>query len=327
MQLKGLPRIMIRGSRIRIPDLSPQGRHRLEALEMWRRTGHLQDVCEVFGVSRATLYRWRRRFDPEDVRSLEPRSRRPRRLRKPLWTIELVQAVRRLRRKYPRWGRAKLTVLLAVGRILEDLHRRGVLVDPPVRHRLRHGRPIRRPWAQRSPGGPSPPTRPGDLVELDTMQVVPVVGERLWQFTGRDVVSRWDVLEVHRRPTSCAAQLFLTTLLRRCPFPVRALQIDGGSEFKALFEQACQQLGLKLYLLPPRSPKLNGAVERANGTHRQEFYDVRPNLPWSPTAINEILLQWEHEYNHVRPHQALGYLTPAQVVAQHRNRGSPSHMS
>src|SRR6516164_9619385 len=51
------------------------------------------------------------------------------------------------------------------------------------------------------------------------------------------------------------------------PFPIRALQVDGGSEFAAEFEQACQQRGLYLFVLPPRSPKLNGAVERANRTH------------------------------------------------------------
>ncbi|HKM47520.1 MAG TPA: hypothetical protein VJX69_08020 [Terriglobales bacterium] len=55
---------------------------------------------------------------------------------------------------------------------------------------------------------------------------------------------------------------------------VRALQVDGGSEFAAQFEQSCQERGLHLFVLPPRSPKLNGAVERANRTHTEEFYQV-----------------------------------------------------
>jgi len=50
--------------------------------------------------------------------------------------------------------------------------------------------------------------------------------------------------------------------------------VDGGSEFAADFEQACQQCGLRLFVLPPRSPKLNGAVERAQRTHTEEFYQV-----------------------------------------------------
>ena len=54
--------------------------------------------------------------------------------------------------------------------------------------------------------------------------------------------------------------------------------MDGGSEFQAGFEQACQQRDILLFTLrftlPPRSPKLNGAVERAQRTHTEEFYEV-----------------------------------------------------
>ncbi len=62
-------------------------------------------------------------------------------------------------------------------------------------------------------------------------------------------------------------------------FPIRAIQIDGGSEFKALFEAACQALGIALYVLPPRSPKLNAHLERAQRTHQEEFYDLLEEIP------------------------------------------------
>ena len=39
------------------------------------------------------------------------------------------------------------------------------------------------------------------------------------------------------------------------PFAVQAIQVDGGSEFHATFEEACQREGIRLFLLPPRSPK------------------------------------------------------------------------
>ena len=58
------------------------------------------------------------------------------------------------------------------------------------------------------------------------------------------------------------------------PFPVKAIQVDGGSEFMAEFEVACQARGLALYVLPPRSPQMNGAVERCNGAWRYEFYQT-----------------------------------------------------
>jgi len=58
------------------------------------------------------------------------------------------------------------------------------------------------------------------------------------------------------------------------PFPIRAIQVDGGSEFEAVFEEACQRRNIKLFILPPRSPELNGYVERAHRTHSEEFYEV-----------------------------------------------------
>jgi len=71
--------------------------------------------------------------------------------------------------------------------------------------------------------------------------------------------------------------------------------------------------GLHLFVLPPRSPKLNRAVERANRTHTEEFYQVAA-CSLEMKKLNRELRQWEKIYNTVRPHQALGYLTPLQFL-------------
>ncbi len=65
------------------PDLSQKELGRLRATRLWRQTKEVKLVCETFGISRATLYRWIHRFDPKDLTSLKERSRRPRRLRQP----------------------------------------------------------------------------------------------------------------------------------------------------------------------------------------------------------------------------------------------------
>ena len=109
--------------------------------------------------------------------------------------------------------------------------------------------------------------------------------------------------------------MFLDTLQRRLPFPLRALQVDGGSEFAAVFEALCQQRGIRLFVLPPRSPKLNGRVERANRTHTEEFYEVTP-CSFSIAELNRELQAWERTYNTLRPHQSLDYLTPQEFLAQ-----------
>jgi len=73
--------------------------------------------------------------------------------------------------------------------------------------------------------------------------------------------------------------------------------------------KAGQRRGLHLFVLPPRSPKLNGSVERPQRTHTEEFYQVTPCL-LEMKKLNRELRQWEKIYNTVRPHQSLGYLTP-----------------
>ena len=55
---------------------------------------------------------------------------------------------------------------------------------------------------------------------------------------------------------------------------MKAIQVDSGAEFEAIFEEECQRRGIKLFVLPPRSSELNGAVEQAHRTHTEEFYEV-----------------------------------------------------
>ncbi len=306
-------------------ELSRETRVRLAWMDFFGRCRNVTRTCRHFGISRQTFYRWQRRYDPYDLTTLEERSHCPRQRRLPTWSFPLEERVLGLRLQFPRWGRDKLAVLLRrqklavstsmVGRILTQLKRQGRLVEPP-----RTGVPgsrcaLRpRPYAVRKPREYAA-SEPGDLVEVDTLDVRPIPGVVFKQFTARDLVSRWDVRQAHTRATAQTATQFLDTLQHRMPFPIRALPIDGGPEFAAEFEQAWQQRGLHLFVLPPRSPKLNGAVERANRTHTEEFYQVTA-CSLEMNKLNRELRHWEKIYNTVRPHQALGYLTPLQFLRQ-----------
>jgi len=157
----------------------------------------------------------------------------------------------------------------------------------------------------------------GDLVQLDTLDVRPLPGVSLKHYTAHDVISRWNVLNVYSRATATTATDFLDTLEERMPFSVKAIQVDGGSEFEAIFEEECQRRGIKLFVLPPRSPKLNGAVERAHRTHTKEFYELTESS-FDLSELRKELFQWEQVYNTVRPHQALGYMTPLKFLHQQK---------
>jgi transposase InsO family protein len=303
------------------PELSQKEFDRLRALTVYKETRDVKLVCQTFGISRATLYRWLRRFDPRDLISLREQSRRPRRVRRPLWSRELVRAVKELREEYPRWGKDKIVVLVrgqaheastsTVGRILRYLKQRGELKEPK-RRTISAKRKSRRPYGVRKPGDYIV-EKPGDLVQVDTLDVRPFPGVTLKQFTARDILSKWDVIEVRRRATATTAKEFIETLEQRMPFKVNALQVDGGSEFYSDFEEECQRKKIQLFILPPKSPKLNGCVERAQRTHTEEFYEVY-EVPWNVTDLNPRLQKWEYVYNCIRPHQALNYRTPLQFL-------------
>ena len=306
-------------------ELSRTAQVRLRWMDFYRKNKNVALTCRHFGISRQTFYRWLKRYEPLDLTTLEERSHCPRRRRQPTWSFPLAEKVLLLRLQFPRWGKDKLAVLLRrqkvsisvsmVGRILTRLQQQGRLVEPPRSGVPGSRRALRpRPYAVRKPKQYAA-SEPGDLVEVDSLDVRPIPGVVFKQFTARDVVSRWDVIQAHPRATAQTAAQFLDTLQHRMPFPIRAVQVDGGSEFAAKFEQACQQRGLHLFVLPPRSPKLNGAVERANRTHTEEFYQVTA-CSLEMKKLNRELRHWEKIYNTVRPHQALGYLTPLQFLRQ-----------
>jgi putative transposase len=302
------------------PTLSETAKRRLQAVEFSLRQG-VPLACAAFQVSRSTLYRWRQRYQPYRLETLENRSRAPKRRRAVCWSWEDEQRILRLRQQYPRWGKRKLAVLLktegcplseaTIGRILARLKRAGRLLEP---RSVRTGRPRpARAYATRKPTAYQP-QRPGDLVQIDTVHIRPLPGTELRQFTAIDVVSRIGAVAVRSRATAGTAAAFLDELLERFPLRIRAIQVDGGSEFMAEFEDACADAGIPLYELPPRSPKLNGCVERLNRTAREEFwqcYDGECDL----ASVGPALREWEDQYNSVRPHQALQMRSPLDALA------------
>ena len=311
------------------PSLSAEAHYRLRCLEHAARTS-VREASQAFAVPVSAVYRWRRRFRPDDLTTLEPRSRRPHRTRRSTWTAIQEQAILALRRQHPRMGKGPLQVLLArqgielsvsmIGRMLGSLRRRLLLREPHA-VRVRRAR-ARRPYATRVPKDKRIPTEPGALIQLDTLHLRPLPGVERRQFTAVDVVSRHAVVGVRATASAGTATAFLAELVARMPAPVRAIQVDGGSEFMAGFETACRDRGIALYVLPPRRPTRNGRVERLNGTARREFwecYEGELDLP----SLQAALREWEVTYNTVRPHQALGYRTPSAVLSSQ----SFSHVS
>lgn len=339
MQVFGLPGHLIRSARAasRVLAAKPpnsEAERRRDAVARWlaaRAHGLSSEAAaEAVGTPLSTLKRWRN--DPE------PKSRRPLQTRQPKQPPGLAAAVERLRLDHPMWGKAKLTPILrsqgldvseaTVGRILSELMARGIAPRVPdlIRKIAARKAPRKRPHAVRKPAGVTFEA-PGDVVQIDTMSVAIAPGVGIKHFDAYDPHAKWTVAKPYRRATAKNAADFLAKVLAEMPEPVKAVQIDGGSEFMAEFEQACADKKLPLYVLPPRSPKLNGGVERCNSAWRYEFYACH-DMPLRIDKIAPLVDAFQHLYNHHRPHGALAGTTPAQYLKSRRAKQTPTaHMS
>ena len=245
--------------------LSREGRARLYWIEWYR--AHKENkslTCRHFSISRPTLDKWLSRYNHRHLKSLESRPKRPCRVRKPEWSTEAVLAVLDKRKQFPRWGKKKLVVLLrrdgwtlsqsTVGRILRHLLHSGQLHFHCRQVQARY-RQNPRPWAVHKPKDYGA-EGPGDILQIDTVDLRPVPGVVLKQLSAIDVVSRWSALEVKSRATARVTKDSIKAMLCRIPFPVKAIQIDGGSEFMAEFDSEGER-GLKLASSPRTREELS----------------------------------------------------------------------
>lgn len=86
-------------------------------------------------------------------------------------------------------------------------------------------------------------------------------------------MAKFDGLRAYKHLSSVKAAHFLQYLQKKFPFKIKAIQIDGGSEFKKFFEQECEKREIMLFELPPSSPvfqkpkrKDTGAPARDQGS-------------------------------------------------------------
>lgn len=334
---QAVPPKVLRVVKRELPKLSREAGLRLRFIQYYESHGRNASLTSRhFGISRNTFYRWYHRYDPMHLESLEDRPCLPKRRRRPSWSLAQLEAVKALREEYPSWGKDKLAVLLnkrsgepristsMVGRILRHLKRTGQLVEPMRFAVSARKRRRKRAYAVRKPKEYQA-QEPGDIVEVDTLDVRPLPNVVRKQFTARDIVSKWDVLDIRSQATASLAAEFVERVLERMPFSVRAIQVDGGGEFMAEFEEACQAHGILLFELPPRSPKLNGSVERAQRTHTEEHWELSA-CDTDVETMRRELWKWEDVYNKVRPHQALGYLTPLEFVEQWKAKQTTSQV-
>jgi transposase InsO family protein len=259
-------------------------------------------LSDQYGIARPVLSRWWQRYQAADVAGLQPRSRRPH--RSPTAHDGHVLGAIDSAREFG-WG---------VGRIAHELG----LGHGTVQRALERSGRNRLPSPPRKPVRRYEKTRPGELLHLDYKYLPCLNGGAEFEYVAVDDFSREAVARIAGERSTRAATAFLEHVLTQLPYPVEAVMTDNDLLFTmryayyaqrvTRFQQALRSAGIRHQLIRPRSPASNGKVERLIKTIDDECFRVVQ--PRSSRARIGALRLFVDYYNHARPHQSLGGLSP-----------------
>lgn len=276
----------------------------MEAVNLVYEGWSTRKVARHFGFASGTVSKWVRRDQCYGLRLIPTRSSCPRSHPHALGP-ETVSAVIRARKKHHRCAEV----------VHRELAREGVLVSlSSVKRTLaRHGLIRRRsPWKRLHRSLPRPEAQnPGDLVQVDTLHIVPRDGRRFWVYTLLDVVSRWAYARVARRMSAPESVRFIGEAQRRATFQFRMLQSDHGPEFSTHFTEHVRCLGMAHRHSRVRQANDNGHVERFNRTVQEECLR---KVPTDPKIYQRALTTYLPYYNGERLHLGLNLKTPLECV-------------
>ncbi|HET6591904.1 MAG TPA: IS481 family transposase, partial [Xanthomonadales bacterium] len=186
-------------------------------------------------------------------------------------------------------------------------------------------RPTGRPWHRYEK------PQPGHRLQLDVKFLERIAGtrKRLYQFTAIDDCTRIRVLKIYDSCNQNSAIRFVDEVIRRLPFRVLAIQTDNGAEFQSRFHWHLEEHDIRHVYIRPRSPHLNGKVERSHRVDDQEFYQLldKDGIADDIHLFNDKLREWEDYYNFHRPHGALGGQTPYERLLAKKDAASLSAKS
>lgn len=276
-------------------------------------------LCKEFGISRRIGYKWLRRYQALGVAGTRELSRRPR--GSPQRTGAQVEAwIVRERRRRPRYGPKKLFALLAAAHPRAELPAVSTIAKILTRRGLtkRRGRRQNAPIVRLEPAGLTQPTRPNEVWAVDFKGWFRTRdGGRCDPLTITDLYSRF-ILCVRAVPAAtqrCTRRAF-QRVFHRYGLP-EAIRVDNGPPFASCGLAGLSQLsvwwtrlGIRVEFIRPASPQLNGSHERM---HRTLKADTTQPPSRNLRAQQRRFDRWRHEFNHVRPHEAIGMRRPADL--------------
>lgn len=276
----------------------------------------LTELADQFGISRKTAYKWLSRFKAQGADGLKERPRAAHDVanRTP---SDVEQLIVELRREHRTWGAKKLLTILekrggaahlpARSTVAEILRRRG-LVDVRVRRRREGhpGRPV------------SEPTAPNEIWGADFKGHFRMGdGRYCYPFTVSDLHSRYLICcDGYLSTDSTGVKKSLEKVFREYGLP-QAIRTDNGSPFASTGIARLTRLGVWLLKLGIRRELIQPGCPAQNGRHERMHRTLKFEVTQPPAASlrrqQEKFDAFRPEFNEVRPHEALGMKTPADV--------------
>jgi len=305
---------------------SEMAQFRLKVIEFSKKYG-VKASQDAFGISRSTIFRWRRCLKESRGRldSLIPKSRRPKKVRTMQVNSEIVAFIRDIREEHPRIGKEKIKKFLdeyckergmrtiSVSTIGKVIKRYDLTFAPS---KLGYHNP-QSGWATRkvnykSKVRHSPKSTEPGYIEIDTITKF-IQGIKRYILNAIDISGKFQFAYAFKSSSSRNTVAFFKKLetVYPCESGIKVVQTDNGPEFLGEFNKYLKKRNIKHNFIYPRCPRVNGYIERANRTLQEEFIDLHLNLLAEDIdEFNRRLMDYLLWYNTERPHKSLNNLTP-----------------
>ena len=287
-------------------------------------------LCRVFGISRKTGYKWMERYEAEGLVGLKDLSRRPHKI--PHETkADVVCEIVKIRTAYPSWGPKKIRAILRRTFRRKKLPAANTIGNVLKRCGLLDGR------RRRKQTGLIPQERP--CVTPDAPNDVWTIDFKGWWLTGdgtrcnpltiRDEFCRY-ILEISAldKGTVEAVQPRFEAVFRKYGLP-DTIRMDNGTPFVAKGVVGLTRLSAWFIRLGIKVDRTRPAHPQDNGGHERMHRDMKGELQKKPANSlheeQERFDLWKREFNTIRPHEALGMKTPAEIYRRSVKR-FPKHL-
>jgi len=310
-------------------------RYRLKVLQHYWKHG-LESTLDAFPVSRATVFRWQKKLKDNKgkLQTLIPKSTKPKRVRQMQVSLEVVDKIKQLRKKWPNLSKHKIKPLLdvfctqrgyttisatTIGKVIKRYDffykQPQTIYHDPSRKRGKKKVKTRVYKAPKHKQG---------YVEADVVETR-VDGKKRYTVCWIDIGSKIAFSKTYKRKSS---QNILESFLefeKLHPGQIHTFQTDNGSEFEGVLDVFLRKNRpkIKRRYTPVKSPKINGVIERYNRTLQDDWLNHNLHLFHHEETWNQSLAEYIHFYNYQRVHDTLKYKTPMQVAGVQKSLKCP----